>query len=116
MAKSKDQYITQISPSTTIRGEIALDNDLRIAGRIEGEVTCTQDLVLESTGVVIGNISTQSADLAGQLKGNVLASGRLVLEATARVEGDIEAKQIVIHEGAFFQGRCQMTPTHVDAN
>lgn len=108
MAKSKEQYITQISPSTVIRGELILENDIRIAGRVEGTVNCSQDLILEASGVVIGDITTNSAELAGEIKGNIRTTGRLVLEGSAKVEGDISAKQIVIHDGAFFQGSCQM--------
>ena len=107
MAKGKDQYITQISPSTTLRGDIYIDNDVRIAGKVEGNVQCTQDFVLESSGLVVGDIISQSANLAGALKGNIKVTERRVLENGARVEGDLEAQQLRDSRKAPFQGKCQ---------
>ena len=56
MAKTNEQYITQISPATTVKGELVVENDLRLAGRLEGNLRCTGDLVLEQTGVIEGDI------------------------------------------------------------
>ena len=108
MAKTNEQYITQISPATTVKGELVVENDLRLAGRLEGNLRCTGDLVLEQTGVIEGDIDVAAASLAGTLKGKVKVSGKLTLENTARLEGDIDTKELVINEGAFFQGTCQM--------
>ena len=108
MAKTNEQYITQISPATTVKGELVVENDLRLAGRLEGNLRCTGDLVLEQTGVIEGDIDVAAASLAGVLKGKVKVSGKLTLENTARLEGDIDTKELVINQGATFRGKCQM--------
>ncbi|MBO7131347.1 MAG: polymer-forming cytoskeletal protein [Fibrobacterales bacterium] len=109
MARSiEENDITTISQGTTIQGEIQVNNDLRFAGKLKGRLTCTRDLVLEQSGVVEGDLEVATASLSGTVKGNVKVSGKLTLESTARLEGDIDTKELVIHEGAFFQGKCQM--------
>jgi cytoskeletal protein CcmA (bactofilin family) len=103
-----ESYITQISPATRIVGQVTVENDIRIAGIIEGSLVATGDLVLEPSGSVVGDLEVRAAVIAGKVKGNVVASGRVVLESQARLVGDLTATELVINEGARFRGRCEM--------
>ncbi|MBO7500113.1 MAG: polymer-forming cytoskeletal protein [Fibrobacterales bacterium] len=100
--------ITIISQGTTITGEIQVNNDLRLAGKLKGKLTCARDLVLDKTGLVEGDVEVASATLCGTVKGNVKVSGRLTLEKESLLEGDIDTKELVINQGATFRGKCQM--------
>ena len=107
-AEDNDVNITVISQGTAITGEIQVNNDLRFAGKLKGKLCCTRDLVLDKTGLIEGDVEVASASLCGTVKGNVKVSGRLTLETGSLLEGDIDTKELVIHEGATFQGKCQM--------
>ena len=110
MARTEESNsdITMISQGTTITGEIQVKNDLRLAGKLKGKLCCSSDLVLDKTGLVEGDVEVASATLCGTVKGNVKVSGRLTLESGSLLEGDIDTKELVIKEGATFQGKCQM--------
>lgn len=85
----------------------------RIEGLVEGKVECSQELDLGPTGrlnadVIVGKRVT----VAGQVKGSVSTQGMLRLVSTGKVDGNIHTKQVVIEEGAVFNGSCIMrTPS-----
>ena len=104
----KDQYFTQISPSTQINGEVTVENDIRIGGKITGKLKTSGDLVLESTGIVEGDLDVQSATIVGRVVGNIICKERLILESKSQVQGDILTKELVVIEGSRFEGNCKM--------
>ncbi len=108
MTKSTTASITFICEGTRITGEIAVEQDLRVEGSIKGTVSVGGTLVLGATGSIEGDVSGRSATLAGQLKGNIHMQERLVLETKSVLMGDLETRELVIQEGALFQGRCAM--------
>lgn len=110
MSKNPGQ-LTHLSPNTQLVGDITIDNDVRVAGNIKGKVTTTGHLIIENTGLIEGEVKATSATIAGKLIGNIECSERLVLEAKAEFKGDIRTKQLVIEDGAQFQGNCSMAGT-----
>ena len=105
---TKEQEITQIGHSVTIKGDISGNSDVRVAGNINGSITIEGELIVERQGFVEGEIKTTTAVIAGSVKGNIDCSDKLVLESTSQYEGNIKTKRLIIQEGAVFQGNCQM--------
>jgi cytoskeletal protein CcmA (bactofilin family) len=108
-ASNGSSSINMISEGTTIQGSIKANNDIRIAGTVDGQAHSEGRLVLTSHGRVHGNILAHDGDLAGSVEGEVHISGTLILRKTAKVRGDIHTKSIVIEEGASFNGSCKMS-------
>ena len=50
MAKENDSQFTQISPSMNITGDLSGSSDLRVAGKIKGNISTTGDIVVENSG------------------------------------------------------------------
>ncbi len=98
-----------IAPGLFLRGELRGEDDLIIEGRVEGEVTLKQHLTIETTGVVIANVSTQNITIKGELRGDMTAEDKVEIHDGARVVGNIAAPRIVIAEGARFKGHIDMT-------
>lgn len=118
MAKNNN-LITQLSEATTLKGDIEVDNDLRIAGTVIGNIKCNAQLVILDGAKIEGTIETESINVNGYIKGNIKCSGQSVLEPRAQLEGDLITKQLIINEGAIFQGSCVMegtTPKNKDVN
>lgn len=105
---NKEQEITQIGNSITIKGDILGKSDVRVAGNVNGSVNIEGDLVIERTGRIEGEIKVTSSVIAGTVKGNIDCSGKLVLENSSKFVGNIKTKQLIIQEGAIFQGNCNM--------
>ena len=68
---NKEQEITQIGNSITIKGDILGKSDVRVAGNVQGSVNIEGDLVVERTGRIEGEIKVTSSVIAGTVKGNI---------------------------------------------
>ncbi len=98
-----------ISAGTKIDGNITDGDVIHIDGKLEGDVTC-RDLVIGSTGAVIGKIQAKNLELYGQLNGS-LAVENLFIAGTATFIGDSIYKTIAIEPGAVLEGKCAVSKT-----
>ena len=105
---TKEQEITQIGSTVTIKGDISGKSDVRVAGTVNGSVNIEGELVIERSGFIEGEIKSINAIVAGTVKGNIECTEKLILESTSKFIGNIKTKLLIIQEGATFQGNCQM--------
>ena len=61
---TKEQEITQIGHSVTIKGDISGNSDVRVAGNINGSITIEGELIVERQGFVEGEIKTSLSSKA----------------------------------------------------
>ncbi len=101
--------MTSIAEGTIITGDISVEHDLRIEGTIQGSVLTGGTLVLCAGGKIEGDIRVKSATIAGLIVGNIKASEKIVLESKSTLKGDLVTRDLVINEGAHFQGNCSMS-------
>ena len=99
---------TIIGQGTVIKGECSVNGTVRVDGIIDGSLAATGVAILGKSGQVKGDMNIGNAIVGGRVDGSVIAGGRLELQTGARVEGDITAKKLVVEEGVFFQGYCNM--------
>ena len=114
MAKENDGQFTQISPSMTITGDISGGSDLRIAGKVKGNIVTTGDIVIEKSGHVEGTIKTKNATIAGKITGDAECSEKLILESSSLMLGNIKTKLLVIESGASLKGNCDVASGNVE--
>jgi cytoskeletal protein CcmA (bactofilin family) len=100
--------MNQLGQGTTIEGEINSDADIRIDGRVRGNVISKGKLVLGASGVIEGDVRSENAYIEGRVNGKVEIADLLILSKTALVNGDIIIKKLVVEEGAKFNGKCTM--------
>ena len=110
-----DSRITEISSSsntiskdTTIDGNVETTGNLRIEGKVKGNIRARSKVVLGVSGEVEGKIYAQTADIEGAVKGTVQVEGLLTLKSNAHIKGDINTGKLVMEAGAVFDGRCKM--------
>ncbi len=110
------RVMNQFGNGTIIAGDVSTEGDVRIDGKINGNVQSKSKVVVGSTGVIEGNVLCQNAYIDGRVSGSIEVSELLILSKTALVTGDIKIKKLVVEEGARFNGKCTMgmssTPTH----
>ena len=99
---------TYICDGTIIVGDIKVEHDLRIDGYLKGTVEVAGMLVLGSTGKIEGQVQARAATIAGQIIGNIKGIEKIVLEPKSTLVGDLQTRELVINEGAMFQGNCSM--------
>lgn len=99
---------TTIGPQTHIEGAVSGDGPLHVEGVITGQVTLTEQLTVEPSGTINGEIRVREAVVHGNVQGSLIASERVILTASARVTGHLEAPIIRMDDGAHFTGDVEM--------
>ncbi len=100
---------TFLGKGSIVDGNVKVEHSLRIDGKIKGDVTSGDTLVVGSEGEIKGNVQVKNLVLGGKIIGSVLAQGRTVLEAHSELHGELKTAKLVIDEGAIFDGKCSMT-------
>ncbi|MDR0733333.1 MAG: polymer-forming cytoskeletal protein [Dysgonamonadaceae bacterium] len=98
-----------LAAGTTVKGEINAEEDIRIDGKVEGNIECSGKVVVGPLAEITGDIRCQNTDLMGLVTGNITIYETACLKSTVRFTGDIETKYIEIEAGAVFNGTCKMT-------
>lgn len=103
-----DKVDTILGKDCHFQGTLHSEGGLRIDGKFEGEIHHRGDIFLGETSTVVANIKARHVTVAGEVRGNIHADGRLELVNTARVYGDVSMVNLIVAEGAVFQGRSEM--------
>lgn len=108
MAKENHLY-SFLGEGTVFEGTIMVPHDIRIDGHFKGKLDTQQELHIGENAVVEAQISARSAFIAGKVVGNITAAERVELDRNAVLKGDLKTRDLVINEGATFQGNCAMS-------
>lgn len=90
-------------------GDVEGEGDLAVLGTIEGDVRIDGALVIETTGVLRGQVHARTVTVRGVLVGDGSAADTVRVEPGARMVGDARAPRVSIIDGALFRGRIEMT-------
>lgn len=97
-----------IGAGTSLKGDISSNGDLRIDGKLVGNIDCTAKVVIGANGVVEGDISGQQADIMGTVTGSIKVKDLLQLKSSCIVSGNLYASKLQIEPAATFNGQCHM--------
>ena len=97
-----------IGKGTFLEGNVETYGNIRIEGKVTGNVKSKSKIALGPSSQVNGNLTSQNADIEGEVKGKIEVSELLVLKATAVINGDIVTGKLVVEPGAVFNGSCRM--------
>lgn len=119
--KTKGTFVIQ--PKGYVFNTEAVVGDAIIKGRFLGKLIAERSLTVYSTAEIKGTfaaarliipagnhfawkerIKVRSAEVSGELAANVQAEETVILRPTARLFGDIEARNLVVEEGAVLVG------------
>ena len=104
---NNEKVDTVVGPGTSIEGTIRAEGTLRINGNVTGELIITGNVIIGDSSTIQGNIKAENVYIAGAVNGNITATGQLQMTSTAKVIGDVDVKNIIIDEGAVFEGHCK---------
>lgn len=97
-----------IGKGTILQGDIETFGNMRIDGRVVGNVKTKSKIVLGQSSKIEGNVLAQNAEVEGELKGNIRITDVLILKPTAVIHGDIVTNKLIVESGAAFNGGCKM--------
>jgi|SRR5437667_8397549 len=121
--KTKGEFV--IEPKGYVFNTEAIVGDAVIKGKFLGKLVAERTLTIYSTADIKGSfkagrlmipaenhfrwkerIAVGAAEIAGELAANLRAEGTVVLKPTARLFGNIEARNLVVEEGAVLVGQA----------
>ncbi len=100
-----------IGEGTEIQGKVLVPGSIRIDGKVNGEITVSEQITVGKKGYVKGEIVTRDAIIAGRVNGKLNVKNRIELQKNAKVDVDLYCKLLVIEEGVIFDGKCTMSNT-----
>lgn len=97
-----------LEAETTITGNIEPPKDIRIDGKLVGNINCSGKVIIGQMGSVTGNIVSTNVEIMGTVIGNLDVAETLTLKSTSFFEGDICTQLLIIEPKATLNGKCTM--------
>jgi cytoskeletal protein CcmA (bactofilin family) len=107
-------YNTLLGEGTAFEGVISVPHSVRVDGQFKGKIDTEETVTIGPAGIVEADIRAKSAIILGKVKGNIFAEDRIHLESKSALVGDIKTRELVIDEGAVFDGNCAMNSEKSD--
>jgi cytoskeletal protein CcmA (bactofilin family) len=98
---------SHIGKNLILQGTLTGDEDVVVEGQINGSISITKHLVVETSGSIEADLQVEDLTVAGTVRGDVQASRRILIKKTGTLVGNMKAPKIMIEEGALFNGRIE---------
>lgn len=108
LSNESDNIDTIIGKSVIIDGPISSKQSIKIDGIINGNVKTKSNMFLGPDSVINGDIHGKDITICGTVNGSVYAKKRVIMTSKAKVSGNMNMEQLVMDEGALFNGNCCM--------
>jgi cytoskeletal protein CcmA (bactofilin family) len=100
--------VSILSTGVRIEGKFYSEGNVRIDGKIMGDVIVNGNLTLGESSKINGTVKARNITISGALHGNINATEKVILESKSVLKGDLVAKILVVEEGAKFDGQSKM--------
>ena len=99
-----------IATDLEVLGHLEARSVIKIEGRVTGNVSAGEQVLVAAGAVVEGNITARETVVGGIVEGAIEGGERVELLDTAVVRGNIVTSRLLIHEGSRLNGEIMMTP------
>lgn len=106
--------LTLISQGSIVKGDFSGNNDLLVAGVVEGDCTTDAMITVTEEGVWRGNIQCAEMIVAGVIEGSITVSGAVEICPTAKISGTVCGGAIAVGQGAIIDGELRTSKEPVD--
>jgi len=96
--------LNSLVQGTVVEGKVKATNDIRIDGKIKGDLVCDAKVIIGPTGIVDGTVKCQNAVIEGQFDGILTVAELLNIRETAKVKGDVTYGKLIVQSGAVISG------------
>jgi cytoskeletal protein CcmA (bactofilin family) len=100
---------------TEFIGELRFRDTFRVDGRVKGKIVSENTLVVGETARIEADIDCGTISIKGSVTGRVQGRQRVELLTGAKLHGTIISPRLVIEEGAYFEGDCDMSASTKNA-
>jgi cytoskeletal protein CcmA (bactofilin family) len=101
-----------VKKSIFIKGELNVEEDLTVEGRVEGKLELKDhNLWISPHGTVKAEIHAKNVIIAGDVTGSIFASELVEIRLSGSVQGIIQCPRVLLVDGAKFTGRIDTEKT-----
>jgi cytoskeletal protein CcmA (bactofilin family) len=97
-----------LDEGTEFLGELRFRDVFRVDGHVKGKIVSDNTLVVGESGRVEAEIDCGVVTIRGTVSGKVRGRQKIEILAGARVQASLISPKLVIEDGAFFHGDCDM--------
>jgi cytoskeletal protein CcmA (bactofilin family) len=97
-----------LRPGIKINGKLQFNGPATIEGEIEGEIIGQASVTIGQQATIKGKISAVSVLVQGKVMAEVQAEKKLEIHSPGSVVGDVNARTLVIGDGAVLEGHVSM--------
>jgi len=97
-----------IGRGSKVNGRFLFEGATTIDGEISGDIQVHGHLIVGEHALVKAKIVTTSALVMGKVTGDVLAEKKLEIQPPGTLLGDVTTPNLVIGDGAIFEGNSYM--------
>jgi cytoskeletal protein CcmA (bactofilin family) len=105
-----------LGEGTEFKGTLSFEGTVRIDGRLEGEIITKDVLIVGETAFIKAEIEVGSMINSGRIEGNIFAQRKIEILPPGRVDGHIRTPNLILAEGAKFNGTCEMVSEEAEAS
>ncbi|HDP95185.1 MAG TPA: polymer-forming cytoskeletal protein [Candidatus Aminicenantes bacterium] len=103
------EQVTIIGPKLTVNGRIRAKEEVRVLGKVTGNMNVRGTVVVEPGGIVTANIKADVIVIRGKVQGDIDCH-RANIEAGGELLGDVASPRMMLADGAVFKGQIDMAP------
>ncbi len=107
-----------LAEGTEIKGEIRFRDILRVDGKISGKIESDGELVVGEAGEIDAEVHVGTLSVSGKVAGTMKVRDKVEIHSKGRISGEltVEKPNLIIHEGAVFEGDVNMSAARKDPN
>lgn len=105
-----------LDEGTSFNGELTFRNTMRIDGKFKGSIKSKNVLIVGETAEIDGEVEVSNVSINGKVSGKIVAEKKIEIHSKGKVYCDIDTPKLVIEDGAFFQGECNMKEAGTQGN
>ncbi len=94
----------RVGEKLSIKGEVAGEGDLELAGRFEGVVNVQGTVVIGDRAEVDADITASTIVVGGRVRGNLSAAGRVEILPQGVLTGNLRSGSFAAADGASVKG------------
>ncbi len=106
--KPDNKMSSILGPELEIKGDVNVSGSLLIYGKVLGNIISNGTVQTAKGSFVQGNIIAKDASISGKVEGDLNVEKKVTLGETSFLSGNLKASNLIIEEGAKFDGACTM--------
>ncbi|MCZ6546762.1 MAG: polymer-forming cytoskeletal protein [Deltaproteobacteria bacterium] len=91
-----------------LTGKLLFEGTTTIEGEVEGEIMVRGEVIIGEQATISGKIIATSVLIRGKVTAEIQAEKGIEIQPPGILCGDITTQNLVVRDGAFFDGNCSM--------